>query len=735
MRKIRLANKILIGIVTTASVATVAAVCFTANKIPYDPLMFQDEVNVRAYTNGNERQSDSFISFPHNYHSMDFKYQKLYWVDVTRENVKDLVYKNSAFEVAHKDTSDTPDVTQDRFNNLFYPKNTIISLYDKNATNEGDAYTGTGEFADYSVLTKWSSQNGFAYISEYVDVPFDTESERTAYKNSHTLAEYNAMVEYYDKANTFLNVFAGSREVAQYFFSGVNYMSNGGAGHGLKKNETLNGEVISIENAKLTKSSIIKFADWLIWQSTSQDIVLDLSQLYLKDLDRDNSILALLNPQLWDTLITYMQSQSKQISKIDLSYNNLRVVPNIASIRNKTDDDWYWHELQVEGHAAMNNVYYEAGILEEINQDGYFDGIDLSHNSLTYYDFNAFNNYADKEAYLIDPADGINRTPSLSTLVKCRYDSYEDVYDVDVITEPWTLKPKEDKLIGVNLDYNHLTWIMMNPLAEFTHQHPVWWMSMLDSWPGLKLKDIPFIGESLPDYVLSSARAFLTYSTSITRSNILDGVIPMLEYALGLGAYQNDAVNYTSKEIYNYIMNNADDYGKKLMANKSSNQVTNAEIGQLYNKYIEKFITTGKLLSCPLNMELVDIDLFKIKPRFVTWQNASDSIGGIVYTEILWGFARTKYLPEELIVDDSTSLNDIATKLFNCVAINYHTMLEVPGFVKDYSAAIGVGVGLGVFALAIIVIAVIKLITNVKHQFEYRENELNSDLNKENKKK
>ena len=786
MKKIRIANKILIGCAAATAIASATAICFTVGSNNNDPLRYKQEVNASKYAASATKEDQTFISFPHNYHSMDYEYQKYYWVDVSRENIKDPQWdptlgEEGRFVATHfhqPAEGETLDVTLDRFTNLFYPKNTIVSIFDKDATadDEGKAYTGEGLYKDQSVLTSWTSQNGFAYISQLIDEPFDTEIERKAYKEKYP-DKYDVMVENYKHANTFINVFGGNRDVAQYFFSGIKVMSN--EGKGLAENETLDGQVITFETAKVTKSSINKFAQWLIKSAKSEDLItLDFSQLFLKDLDRDNSILSLLNPQLWDNLMTYMQGSDseedprpqKYISKIDLSYNNLRVVPNIASIRNKTDTDWFWETVKVNKgveeseHSGMNHIYVEAngpipGGLAPLayQQDGYFDGIDLSHNNLTYFDYNAYNPWNEeydsttglilitdgKSNYLKGYKDNAsNRTPSLATLVKCRYDEYKT--PIEYLLDPTELKPKEDKFIGINLDYNHLTWIMMHPLSKYAEnwkpeEHNgepyVWWMPMLKSWLGIALKDIGELVEvGLPDYVFSYVRSYITYSTCITKTNVLEGAIPVLEYVLGLGAYQNDATNYTEKEIYNYIMCNSDSFGRELLEKDKASQVTNDDTMKLRDSYLQEFMYKGQLISFPLDKYLTDVSIFQVNPTFVCHLTTSDDLDGVDSIPIKFGLARIQYLPETLNVSDETSLNDIATKLFSTVAINYHTTFNIPGFIKDYTAAIGVGVGLGCFVLLIIIIAIIKLISNVKHQFEYRENELKGQLDEKTEK-
>ena len=73
-----------------------------------------------------------------------------------------------------------------------------------------------------------------------------------------------------------------------------------------------------------------------------------------------------------------------------------------------------------------------VGLITSRQADGYFNGIDLSNNNLTYFDFNAYNpwdnelddwgeGYGKKQS--LNPATastGNGRVPSLLTLVKCR---------------------------------------------------------------------------------------------------------------------------------------------------------------------------------------------------------------------------------------------------------------------------------------------------------------------------
>ena len=762
MKKIKLGSKILL-ISATAAVAgaTVGICCFAGTKSS-NPLQYNQEVDAKVYA-ANKDKKQSFDYFPHNYHSMDYQYQKLYWLDISRENIHDPVYNETAptkFEPYHLDKDDH---TLDRFTNLFYPEDTIVSIWTQNATkdDEGKAYTAEGTFKDQSVLTNWTSQNGFAYISDF-DIAFDTQSERDDYKKNHTQEDYDAMLAKYNSANSFLNAFGGNRNVAQYFFSGIKAYANDGLG--IKEEETVDGKVVNIENAKLTKYSIQKFVDLLIKESSTRgEITLDFSQLYLTDLDRDNSVLALLNPQLWEYLLTSCidkeTSYTTKITKIDLSYNNLRAVPNLASIRDKTDEDWFWEDYSGElgiGHSTlgehteggMNKVCEgSVGLISSPQQDGYFDGIDLSNNNLTYFDFNAYNpwdstrgNWGEgygKMQELKEAGSGSSRVPGIITLVKCRYNSFEDVYNFDYILDPSELKPKDDKLIGINLDYNRLPWIMMNPLVNADDENYVWWRPMLHSWYGFKLGQIlpEWLGIDLPDYILTCARAYLTYTIANYRGSGIDSVLTILEYIFGLGTYQLDGVNWTDKEIYNYINMNADDFGRNLMLKRTSGSVTLSEAWQLFDRYIGEFLKIGQLMSFPLNKSLVDADVIGIKPKIIGNQYTSDSISGLFEIPISYQLARIKYLPDSFELKDDTSLNQLATKIFSTIGINQFIFIDVPGFVKDYSSAIGVSVGISAVILAIIIIAVIRLIANIRHQYEYRLTELDTELSVDDKKK
>ena len=759
MRKLRMSNKIILTAAAIGITGASVGICLTTKNVSYSPLHYSQEVDAERYAQGKEK-SQPINLFPHNYHSLDFDYQKLYWLDITRENIHDLVYDTSTTEFNPYHVS-ADDLTLDRFTNLFYPSNTIISLWNKGSTidDEGKPYSGEGLFKEQSVITSWTSQNGFAYISD-INEPFDTQSERDEYKKWHTQAQYDTMLEKYNKANSFLNVFGGNRDVAQYFFSGIKTYGNNSKG--IKDDEQVDNQYINIETAKFTRYSIQQFVNWLIANSSTRgEIELDFSQLYLTDLDRDNSVLALLNPQLWEYLLLSCYDEettyTTKISKIDLSYNNLRAIPNIASIRNKKDTDWFWEDSDGELHIGYDEATYHVGgmnkicegsvgILDSAQADGYFDGIDLSHNNLTYFDFSAYNPYDEtiegwgegygKKQSLIDSTKGSSRVPSVATLVKCRYEDYADVYDIDVIMDPSILKPKSENLIGVNIDYNRLPWILMNPLVNENDANYVWWRPMLESWFGLKIKEIAeLIGLNLPDYILTCARAYLTYTVANYRSDAIDGMLAVLEYIFGLGTYQVDGINWTDQEIYNYINLNEDSFGRDLMIEKTSSGISLKEVQQLYDKYIRKFISVGQLTSFPLDRSLVDADVIKISPRLDTKNYTSDDITGTFEIPLVFELARIEYLPDSFAIDEDTSLNDLATRIFNTISINHFTFINVPGFVKDYAPAIGVSAGLTAVMLLIMIIVIIRLITNIRHQYEYRRNELGAELVTNKKKK
>ena len=763
MRKLRIGNKLVLSVVTTTVALTTVGICLNLKNTSSDPLRYNQAVDAKAYA-ANKEKSQPINLFPHNYHSMDFEYQQIYWLDVSRENIHDLVWKNNEFVPYHfyeKNSYLSKDITLDRFNNLFYPKNTVVSIWSKNAT-EGAPFTEDGTFKDQSVYTKWTSQNGFAYISSLED-PFDTQEEREAYKKTHN--DYDVKLEEYTKANSFLNAFGGNRDVAEYFFSGIKNLGNDGKG--ITDNETVDGKYINIETAKVTKYSIQQFVNWLIKNSSTRgEIELDFSQLYLTDLDRDNSVLALLNPQLWEYLLVSCYDAENdyltRISKIDLSYNNLRAIPNIASIRNKTDSDWFWEdrddslyigETPLIGYhtGGMNKICEgSVGLITSRQADGYFYGIDLSNNNLTYFDFSAYNPYdrqmagdgwVDAEGYgkmqsLKGYSTGNSRVPSMLTLVKCRYEDFADVYDLEIITDPSKLKPKSEELIGINLDYNRLPWIMMNPLVNQDDPNYVWWRPMLNSWYGLKPGQIAeWFGLDLPDYILTCARAYMTYTIANYRSNAIDGMLTILEYIFGFGTYQLDGINWSDKEIYNYVVLNGDSYGRNLMENKTPSSIDFDEAKQLFSKYVIPFINVGQLTSFPINRILIEADVIRVGPTITEDMFMSDGSNGAFQVPIKFNAARIKYLPDSFEITDDSSLNDLATKIFSTIGINHFTYENLPGFVKEYSVAIGVSVGLTSVALLIVLAFIIRLIVNVRHQYEYRRNELDNELVDNKKKK
>ena len=578
-----------------------------------------------------------------------------------------------------------------------------------------------------------------------------------------SITKYNETLEKYNKANSFLNFFCCNR--------GIQHMANGGDGIGEK--ETVDGQTINIETAKITKHAIDQFIYWLVSSSSIKGAIsFDFSQLYLKDLDRDNSILALLNPRLWEYILKACYENGTRIASVDLSYNNLRIVPNFASIRNWDDSDWFWDDLDGtlgigygSGESALDPHYggmnkvgeVSVGLLTSPPQtDGYFDGIDLSHNNLTYFDYSGYNpwnrsldlgwsNDPDSNMYFgkeesLKRNTGANagnaRVPSLTTLVKCRYESFEDVYDIFVITDPSKLKPKDDELIGVNIDYNRLPWLLMNPLCEENDPNYVWWRPMLESWYGLKIHDLlePF-GINLPNYILTCARAYLTYTVANYNSENIDSAISILEYVFGLGTYQIDGVNWTTKEAYNYIVENADGYGRSILSSNKATDIKVSETVQMCDKYLSNFINVGQLCSFTFNKKLVDPSPISIYPHFETGRYTSNGIGGELLLPIRFQLARISYLPNSFDINDDISINELATKIFNTININYISFVTVSGFVKDYAAGIGVAVGLSAFALIVIIIVLVRVVANIRHQYEYRRNELGAELSQNEKQK
>ncbi|MCF0233181.1 MAG: hypothetical protein HUJ63_13230 [Enterococcus sp.] len=57
-------------------------------------------------------------------------------------------------------------------------------------------------------------------------------------------------------------------------------------------------------------------------------------------------------------------------------------------------------------------------------------------------------------------------------------------------------------------------------------------------------------------------------------------------------------------------------------------------------------------------------------------------------------------MPDSFAIDQNASLNEIASKIFSTISLKNYTIVTIPGFVKDNTAAVAVGVGISAFASA-----------------------------------
>ncbi|MCF0125785.1 MAG: hypothetical protein HUJ68_08555 [Clostridia bacterium] len=138
---------------------------------------------------------------------------------------------------------------------------------------------------------------------------------------------------------------------------------------------------------------------------------------------------------------------------------------------------------------------------------------------------------------------------------------------------------------------------------------------MLNSWPGLKLKDIGDIFKAkLPDYILAFVRSYINYTCSNIESESLDNILKNIEYIFGLGAYQTDAITITNDEIHNYIINGNDSLGREIFKKKTT-EICSADAYVIYMYYVEQVLNKTYCISFPLNKKLFGVKVLDVHPN------------------------------------------------------------------------------------------------------------------------
>ncbi len=684
MKKINLMKSIL----TITAAALAATTCCTALFL-YGQSPYQT-VNYSLTSEYTPKNSFSFTPFTHNYHSLSNINQQYYYPDITKENI-------NLISVYRSEISNNYDYTLDRYRNLYYDDNTNVCIYNL------DNNPCSTPMNTYSVNTNWEAANCFAYIAaDDSDV----------------------------NANTFYQVFAGDRNLALYF-------DNGG----------------DIYEDKCTYETINDFVLNNI-DTTTKQLDLDFSTLLSNDLDRDNAVLSLLNPMLWDAILTALNncgtSETKaSIGTIDLSYNSLRIVPNIASIPNKNCDGWLFEDtttypnvlLQMNGAAAV-----DSRNSTNTNTDGCITGINLSHNHLCYintYSYRAF----DKSYNWVPTSDSTTFAsrnelfttytdyPSLLTLVKCRYENYDDA---SPIGSKW--KNTIDDNIGVDLDYNYLSYInfllIENSSPSILDRHN--WQSMVESWKE------PILAELLPNYIyFSYQRSYMTYTTYNYIDS--DSFINTIEYILGLGVYQTDGFCTTSNELAHYLKygltfpeeNLAFNYPSlsygfsedlsrydeivdySLLPSYFSNHATQYKYA--FSNILKDFIALSGCQTDQLGTSVIPSDLYNSPTDVHTGTSYSNNVAGKIQIVGFGAISHDEYIPSSLNISENASINQIATAIFGLFNETWNITYDITGFTKSYTEYTILGICYGLVGVVIVILFVTSLVKKSKARLEYKK--------------
>lgn len=633
-------------------------------------------------------RSSSFTPFTHNYHSLPSYYQDCFYLDITRENVHNIkTYRDYA-------TSSDYDWCYDRFNYLFYDDYTNVCVYDldNNPTEDSQYLAHSISCPLDSNGNEWIAADGFAYI---------------------------AKTEGLSHSNSFYHTFANDINLASYFDS--------------SSTPNIYGDIC-------TYKAIDNFVEKNI-DAKSNTLSLNFSTLLANDLDRDNAVLALLNPMLWDAILTGLNAYGEahnvttSIKLIDLSYNNLRIVPNIASIPNINQDGWMFYDnsLYPKVNLAMNTeaAYYERYL--GITKDGCIDTINLSHNSLTYFNFYSYRQFDDE--YIWFPTSNtqtiycinskLSDYPSLVTLVKCRF---EDCFDnfIDDFENPIP------NIGGVILDYNYLPWLTFiftkyDQLDNPNYQN-AYWVYMMQSWDGVSIA-------SFEDCDLCCARSYLTY-TCYNYYNPESTLVNFTENALGMGVYQYDNIVITSEELYHYInfsliyghlftteisdinqymflVQNSYNFASEVTKNRS---VTWNICQNLATQYI---IRSG-ISSTGINTNIISL-ISRSGTRFSTWEYFDNDLKGDLYLLAKSYYCRKSYFPSNLHITDDSSIDQIANTILNSFSINSYHTLTFDSWIQSYTSYELIAIIYGIASIGIGALFVSQNLNLIYQRLKYKK--------------
>lgn len=532
----------------------------------------------------------------------------------------------------------------DRTRYVYYPETTSIYIYNLN---------DDGEYKDLSINVSGNNEilDGFAYIASDDSDPL---------------------------ANTFIDVFAGDTQLATYFACGKDPFST-----------------------YCTEETLIEFL-----QTINDDHTLHLSQLLANDNQRDNAILSLLNPKIWDIWLTAAKSNPNfKIDYIDLSNNKLMVYPNLASIPSLYDNSvWMFNDSNyiIDTELLMNDYSSDTDPEKSSVYGGYFKGIDLSHNEFLY--FNCWS-YMTVDESIRNINNSYDYHPSLLTIVHPIY-SQSDMKKILIdLKEPTKL----EGYYGVNLDYNHLTYIAYGNVGDksiwsyLEYQAASWYKSPIE-----------FTIASIIRIRYSYMRCFMTY----TVANASNSLIYLAEYLLGWGLYQTDIVMANDKYVTNWLKDfNPDLY--HLFTTSYASDVTDEQYMMmqysLYSLYdcfpfssipIDSQIITGKDTTTIITQEGQRYGMY-------------NDLDGTLYLSVLINLYRTSYINSDLkLPTESTDINKVidalVSQVMSTLSLSDVCVISVSPFKCNYKSWVIIGFTFMMFALIVVGLFGIKFAQNVK---------------------
>lgn len=549
--------------------------------------------------------------FDHNFDSIEEKYQNEYYFDVNREEI--IRYNTNEAIGKHYGKYG---ILKNRFNNVYYHDDTIVSIYHFDKNQHKDEY-----FVDKSINTSWKSQDGFAYIPDK-----DTKCQ---------------------PVNSWLQVMAYNYQVAEYFSGGKDHV-----------NDPCTGESIQ----EFVKREI-----------TKSDGIINLSGLYKYDRSRDNSVLALLNPTLNKYLLKPSHDNTNKyvIKGWNLSNNRLRSVPNWASIGNELDDNWFFETANYLPRGmtdGLNDLSWNTiSSRKNGRTDAIYKTINLEHNRLTYVDLQAYSDYDNEH----DPnpsekakKSGFKQTsnPGLLTLVKCRYNNISDL-----IFNP--SHPKEG-FNGLMLDYNFMPRIYWDADDSVNNTY-LWWEKQLDSWFHYDLP-LQFVNDDL-----SYARAFMTYTIANANNDVIWEIEYLLGMGLyqedGVWLNNRDTVNYINKQFEGQQKNfdPAEDPAKYVDKDKET-------LFELMEKFmvINGAISTPCNVTFSVNGGTLSV--LASSPTWCGY--SSDRLHGTIFLLLHWPSYRIGNVPSTIDIGSGSNINELVQKLMKYISLHKITNVSLSAF-------------------------------------------------------